>query len=131
MRNLSTLLLAMVLSACSTAPVPKAPSETPLDYLLSSAAKDFRTHAPHPARFRGVRFGHLTNADGTTQYRLCGEFLALDQTGQAQWMPFVTIRTSGYEQYVGAQGKSFCEDLTPDSEEDLSSSLQRRFESLK
>jgi hypothetical protein len=47
--------------------------------------------------------------------------------------PFVTIKTSGYEQYIGAQAAGFCQDssVTRDQLGDLSSSLQSRLDSLR
>jgi hypothetical protein len=115
--------------------VQKASTESPVEFLINSAAGDFHAQRqPHPARFRHVRVGHVMNPDGTKQYRLCGEFLPAQEKGKAEWTPFVTIKTSGYEQYLGAQvAARYCQRPTIiwDKEEDLSSSLQRRFDSMR
>ena len=58
-----------------------------------------------------------------------GNFLA---KGKPDWVPFVTVKTSGYEQWLGDQAASFCKSPPMIWESgDLSSSLQSRFESLR
>jgi hypothetical protein len=58
------------------------------------------------------------------QYKLRGEFLPAQREGKVEWTPFVTIKTSGYEQWLGAQAANLCQPVIWDSEADLSSSLQ-------
>jgi hypothetical protein len=140
MRRIVALFSTWVVVACSTAPSPRGQSPlttTPLnpsvEFLLTSAATDFHTHRPPvPVRFRDVRSGYVIAPDGTRQYRLCGEFWPAQESGRAEWTPFATIKTSGYEHWLGAQAESFCErsPMTWDKE-DLSSSLQSRFDSLR
>jgi len=104
-----------------------------VEYLLTSAAADFHTHRPpDPARFRNVRSAYVTAPDGEKQYRLCGQFLSAPEGGTTEWMPFATIKTSGYEQYIGGQSESFCTGpATTTDEGDLSASLQARLDSLE
>jgi hypothetical protein len=104
-----------------------------VEFLLASAAADFHAHpSPYPARFREVHSGYVTNPDGTRGYRLCGEFLPVGDSGKAEWMAFVTIRTSGYEQYLGAQASSTCNRArTVWDKRDLSPSLQSRLDALR
>ena len=152
MRYSVTLLATFLFVLCSMTPVArgqsqsagpaqrpvsegqKASTKPPVEFLIDSAASDFHAQRqPHPARFRHVRVGHVMTPEGTKQYRLCGEFLPVQEKGKAEWTPFVTIQTSGYEQYLGAQATSSCQSLTIiwDKEEDLSSSLQSRFDSMR
>jgi len=138
MRYLAVLFATLVLAACSTAPVPrsvsKAVSPGVVQFLVTAAANDFHTHRPpEPVRFRDVRVGHVMSPTGEEQYRLCGQFLPAQQGGKAEWTPFVTIKTSGYEQYIGAQAAGFCQDSSViwDKEGDLSSSLQSQLDSLR
>jgi len=101
-----------------------APAEV-LDYLLASAAADFRAHPPGagPLRVRNARVGHAKNPDGAPSYRLCGQF----QPGDAgAWTNFATIKTSGYEHYLG--DTRYCEGLQWDGDADLSASLQQRLD---
>jgi len=115
------------------------PQKTSLDpvvqFLLTSAAADFRAHRPpDPVRFREVRMGHLMRADGKEQYMLCGQFLPAAEGGRAEWTPFATIKTSGYEQWIGGQAANFCGGssvLWDDVVGDLAAPLQSRLDSLR
>ena len=105
-----------------------------VQFLLTAAATDFHTHRPpDPLRFRDVRIGHLMTASGQGSYLLCGQFLAAQEGGKADWTPFVTIKTSGYEQWIGGQATGFCQGSSVEWDKvgDLSSSLQSRLDSLR
>jgi hypothetical protein len=145
-------LLTLVFAACSTAPVPKSQSQaaspsqapaaaesksstdSPMEFLLKSAATDFHAHRPPVVEhFRDVRFGHVTTPAGARQYQLCGEFLPQQREGKVEWTPFATIRTSGFEQYLGVQAASWCQRsrFVQDRDEDLSSALQNQLDSMR
>jgi hypothetical protein len=70
---------------------------------------------------------------GAKQYQLCGEFLPQEEEGKAAWTPFATIKTSGLEQYFGVQAASWCQhsQFVQDKNEDLSSILQKRLDSMR
>src|SRR2546427_854316 len=110
MRYPAALFATLVFAACSTTPAPRtqaAAIDPPVQFLLGAAAADFHAHrSPYPARFRDVRIGHVMTPDGAKQYMLCGEFLPVQEDGTAEWMPFATIKTSGYEQWLGAHAAS-------------------------
>ncbi len=117
------------------APAPeqqKASADTPLQFLLTAAATDF--HAQHPSRtihFRKVHNGHILTPNGEKQYMLCGQFLTTQAEGKAEWTPFVTVKTSGYEQWLGDQAANLCRRPSIIWEKgDLSTSLQSRFDAL-
>jgi hypothetical protein len=152
MRYLPVLIAAWVLAACSTTPAThnefpaaspahvlaaepdKALVDSIVQFLLTTAATDFHNHRPpDPVRFRDVRLGHLMTSGGKKQYILCGQFLPAQEEGTAAWTPFVTIKTSGYEQWIGVQATGFCRDSSViwDNVKDLSSSLQSRLDSLR
>ncbi len=152
MRYLAVLVAIVVLASRSTAQVPGTASrssgprqvhapelressiDSVIEFLLTAAATDFHTHRPpDPARFRKVRIGHVIAPGGQKQYRLCGQFLPARHGGTAEWIPFVTIETSGYEQYIGPHAAAFCQDSSViwDNAGDLSSSLQSRFDSVR
>ena len=107
-------------------------NDVPWQFLLTSAASDFHArHTSHTMDFRNVHIGYVLTPEGAKQYMLCGEFLPRTRD-KADWAPFVTIKTSGYEQYVGGQATSFCQ--RPSiiwSKGEFSSSLQSRFDSLQ
>jgi hypothetical protein len=139
MRSLLALLTIFMLVACGTAPAardqphPRNASLDPaVEFLLTSAATDFHTHrGSYPARFRNVRSGYFVTADGTRQYRLCGEFLPAQEGGTAGWTRFATITTDPYEQWLGGQAAPFCDSSVTWHEGDLSSLLQSRLDSLR
>ena len=138
MRYLTVLFATLVLAGCNKSPVTRSESQavspTVVQFLLTAAATDFHTHRPpDPAQFRDVRIGHVMTPSGERQYGLCGQFLPEKETGKAEWTPFATIKTSGYEQYIGAQAANFCQDssVISDNVDDLSSSLQSRLDSQR
>jgi hypothetical protein len=70
---------------------------------------------------------------GEEQYMLCGQFLPAREGGKAEWTPFATIKTSGYEQWIGTQATGFCQGSSViwGEGDDLSSRLQSRLDSLR
>jgi metallo-beta-lactamase class B len=97
-----------------------------VEFLLTSAAADFRAHDESGAiEVRKVRSGYVSTPNGARHYRLCGEFRS--ETSSEGWIPFATLETSGYEQWLGAQAATYCRDsgLTWLAG-DLSSRLQQR-----
>jgi hypothetical protein len=152
MRYVVALFAALVPTACSTAPVtrtasqavsptqgvapelPKASLDPVIQFLLTTAATAFHTHRPpDPVRFRDVRIGHVMTPSREEQYLLCGQLLPAQEGSKAEWTPFATIKTSGYEQWIGAQAAGFCQgsSIIWDKEGDLSSLLQSRLDSLR
>ena len=152
MRYLAILIATFVLAACSTTPVtqsesrPVSSSQVPapepqnaridsvVQFLLTSAATDFHTHGPsHILRFRDVHIKNVISPGGDERYMLCGQFLPAQEGNSAEWTPFTTIKTSGYEQWLGAQAVGFCQNASVilENEGDLSSLLQSRFDSLR
>jgi hypothetical protein len=135
MRDLVVLLATLLLTACSASRArSRVVAPQVVEFLITSAAADFHTHRPpDPVRFRDVRIGHVMTAGGEEQYILCGQFLPAQGGANARWMHFATIKTSGYEQWIGAQAAAFCQrpSVVWDKEGDLSSSLQSRLDSLR
>jgi hypothetical protein len=102
------------------------------EYLLDSAAKDFHEHQPpYPAKFRNVRIGHLGDVTKSGGYRLCGEFLPAGGGGKSEWTKFATVKTSGYEQYLGST--EYCTDkkIRWDTKGDLAAVLKGKFDASK
>jgi len=122
------LVVCASAAAGQPAPVDTATDKATIEYLLDSAAADFRTHPPKATAFRKVYFGQFDAEGQPPQYEICGEFQVDKPGGKHAWMHFVTIRTSGYEQYVGAQAPSWCtrEGMSWD-EDDWSAELTKRY----
>jgi hypothetical protein len=64
---------------------------------------------------------------------LCGQFLPAQEAGTGEWTSFVTVRTSAYEQYTGAQAVSYCQRamVVWDPDGNLASMLQSHLDSLR
>ena len=139
MRTLAIIFVTIALASCGKAPNPRTePQNARIDsvvqFLLTSAATDFHDHGPSSGlRFRDVHVRHLISAQGDDRYMLCGQFLPAQEGNSAEWTPFTTIKTSGYEQWLGSQAVGFCQNASviPENEGDLSSLLQSRFDSLR
>jgi hypothetical protein len=135
----SALAGLILLAACSTEPPESArsgPEKEPADcavaFLLASAAADFgMSQAKRPSEVRNVRAGYLEEPAIIPRFILCGEFMPQSKNGTSTWTPFVTIKTSPYEQFVGSQATSFCDNPHVTWVEDaLSAELQHRLDSL-
>jgi hypothetical protein len=147
MRHLPALLLVALLAACSTATssrptavsgatatptataAPAAPEPSQAEFLLDSAASDFRIHPPLPMAFRNVRYGQFTNEDDSVSHRLCGEYQVAKTDAPPEWVPFATLKTSGYEQWLG--DTAYCKGDIHWTPGDLSAELQRRFDATR
>jgi hypothetical protein len=112
----------------------KARLDSIVQFLITSAANDFHAHGPAgPLRFRKVRLGHILTPEGANQYRMFGQFLQTEKSAKSLWTGFATIKTSGYEQWIGSQASSFTQDpsFRWDKTGDLSKRLQSLYDSLK
>ena len=107
--------------------------ETVREYLLSSAASDFHTHQPPmPVRFRKVRLGHIGDTTRSGSYRLCGQFSTSEKGDKkSDWTDFATIKTSGYEQYIGTTNYCTGPKIIWDTRDDLAPTLKSRLNALK
>ena len=82
--------------------------DTVVQFLITSAANDFRNHKPPtPVDFRNVKIGYLKSRNSEKTFIMCGEFLSQENN---EWVEFATIKTSGYEQYLGKT--QYCQDAT-------------------
>ena len=98
--------------------------DTIVQFLIISASNDFHNHQPPtPIDFRNVRVGYLKSNNNQKTYILCGEFLSKENK---EWVDFTTIKTSGYEQYLGKT--QYCQDATMIlTDEKLSLDLKNKF----
>lgn len=77
-----------------------------VQFLLHSASSDFLEHQPPtPIDFRNVKIGYIKSPDNQKIFLLCGDFLSQEDR---KWTGFTTIKTSGYEQYIG--DTQYCKD---------------------
>ena len=141
MRTLVLLLVLIAFTACNDSAEQNnkqhhtnlqaiGSTDSNVQFLVAAASADFHQQNRETAlRFRKTYFGQSANASGEQLFLLCGEF---QQASQNEWTPFVTIRTSGYEQWIGAQATAFCNDttITWHREQDLSAVLQSEYDGL-
>lgn len=93
----------LILALLASAHLLGQPAVT--EELLNASASDFQAHQPpKPADIRNLRLGYVPNGEGRN-YLICGEFQTADDPG---WTPFATIKTSGYEQWLGGTAAGFC-----------------------
>jgi hypothetical protein len=120
----------IMLATASTVFAADQPGDA--DYLLTSSATDFHAHQPPTViDFRRVHLVTAKASDGVTQPMLCGEFLASEGSGKPSWQPFVTIKTSKYEQWLGTQATTLCNKASASrSGPDLSAELKARLHKL-
>jgi hypothetical protein len=113
-----TLLLAIASSGAIAA-------DAPVNFLINSAAQDFRAHGPKDVQVRDVYLGYRPGENGVNQYLLCGQFRSTDAE---KWQYFATIQTSHYEQWLGAQASALCDakDIQWSERTDLSPMLQKQ-----
>lgn len=112
--------------------LPSAPKDSILQFLLRSTASDFIAQRQSDSiRFQDVHFGHLKSASKEKLYLLCGKFQPAQGEGKDKWIPFVTIKTSGYELYIGAN--TYCQksSFIPDNKSDLSTLLQNTLVTMR
>jgi hypothetical protein len=103
-----------------------------VNFLITSAAKDFYDHQPPTVvDIRNVKAGYILPdklSDKDTTYLICGEFLSKEKN---EWESFATLKTSGYEQYIG--NSFYCQKTTFESVDNniLSDELKRKLDQLK
>ena len=97
--------------------------DTVVQFLITSASNDFRNHQPPtPIDLRNVKIGYLASPNSEKTFLLCGEFLSKENN---EWVDFTTIKTSGYEQYLGKT--QYCQDATMVlTDENLSLALKNK-----
>ncbi len=106
-----------------------------VQFLITSAATDFHTHQPPtPIDFRNVEIGYLLSSTKEKQYLLCGEFLPKEKAEKNEWETFATIKTSGYEHYLGGNKPlSYCQDAIKilTSENTFTTELKNKLDKLQ
>lgn len=106
----------------------KSIPDSVIQFLITSAATDFNEHQPPTViDIRNVKAGYISSGNELT-YLICGEFLSQEKQN---WESFVTIKTSGYEQYIGKN--EYCQKATFEKADNniLSNEIKRILNELK
>lgn len=102
--------------------------------LLDVSAQDFYDHQPPvPVGFKEVKFKYLTRPNKERIYLICGQFLDKDNQNKQKWTFFATIKTDPYEQWIGSNAQTYCQDSKEImfTKIDLSIALKSRVDSLQ
>jgi len=130
----ATMFAAFTLAACggtetSHSRAPEASIDPAMtQFLVDSAASDFRAHRPNPVRVRNARVGSFAAAGGEMHYVLCGEFLPEPKPADGRWLFFATVKTDPYEQYVGPDVPAQCRHAAIRWGREVTASLQSRLD---
>ena len=150
--SVSILILTLFLTSCNTGSENKnhsskgspdsisltetqnASLDSIVQFLLDASAKDFYDNQPPtPGSFRNVQVRNLIGPNAENHYMICGQFLAQDKQNNDEWTSFATIKTDPYEQWIGSNALTYCQDSKEISYKisDLSSALKSRFDALQ
>ena len=102
--------------------------------IIEISANDFyKNQQPLPASFRNVQVKYSIKPNKEVLYILCGEFATQDKQKNDEWTHFTTIKNSDYEQWIGPNGLTYCENSKeiPYPKADLSTVLKNRLDSLR
>lgn len=105
-----------------------------VQYLVRACAADVLKQYPEALiQFNSCFSGSRPLPSGGNQELLCGQFRIQQDRQWGLWIPFATVKTSGYEQWQGAQASSVCQDaaIVWNSMDDMSTSLQTMLESMR
>ncbi len=103
-------------------------------FLLDMSAKDFyENQPPLPIRFRNVEVRGLIGENKENNFMICGQFLTQKNKSNDKWTSFATIKTDPYEQWIGSNALTYCQDskVIVYKKYDLSLSLKNRIDSLQ
>lgn len=138
MKHLLFAPMLVLLLGCSTtshsARQQRAITEQgPLTTLIDASATDFHQNTSKSIQFRGVRLGYQLTPQAEKQFLICGEFMQFNGGNKGAWSRFSTIKTEGYEQWLGALAAGLCDKASivwEEQPEDLSDRLQDTFDAL-
>ncbi|MGB2996025.1 MAG: hypothetical protein WBB53_08175, partial [Ferruginibacter sp.] len=81
-----------------------------VQFLINASASDFHKTRPNSSiNFRDVKLAYTVTPNNEKMYLLCGEFQIQEKNDKDKvWIPFATIKTFGYEQWIGGQASTYC-----------------------
>ena len=102
--------------------------------IIDISANDFyKNQQPLPVAFRNVQIKYSIKPNKEMLYILCGEFTTQDKNNNNEWTHFTTIKNSDYEQWIGPNGLTYCENSKeiPYNKTDLSEELINQLKSIQ
>lgn len=97
-------------------------------FLVNSTVQDFfKTRQNDVVEFRNVSLKLYE----TETYMICGQFLEKKQT--EKWVDFATLKTEGYELWIGGNATTYCNNAKTisSSTKDLATTLNKQLKSLQ
>jgi hypothetical protein len=89
---------------------PKDTIDAIVNSIIEISANDFyKNQQPLPDAFRNVQIKYSIKPNKEILYILCGEFTTKDEQTKGEWTHFTTIKNSDYEQWIGPNGLTYCE----------------------
>lgn len=101
--------------------------------IIEVSANDFyKNQQPLPTQFKNVQIKYSIKPNKEILYILCGLFTTIDKEKNNEWTHFTTIKNSDYEQWIGPNGLTYCENSKeiPYKKFDLSIELKKKLNSL-
>lgn len=105
-------------------------SDTLKTFLVNSTVQDFYKNRQNGVvGFRNV-FLKLYERE---TYLICGEFITIDKEKAEKWVDFATLKTEGYELWIGGNATAYCNDAKTitTSTEDLATLLNSQLKNLQ
>jgi hypothetical protein len=102
--------------------------------IIDISANDFyKNQQPLPTAFRDVQIKYYIKQNKEILYILCGQFTTQNKQKDDEWTHFTTIKNSDYEQWIGPNGLTYCENSKeiPYKKTDLSVELKNKLKSLQ
>lgn len=108
----------------------EAVSDSLKTFLVNSTVQDFYKNKKNS--IVGFRSVFLKLYEGET-YLICGEFLTIDNVKAEKWIDFATLKTEGYELWIGGNASAYCNDAKTitTSTEDLATLLNTHLKNLQ
>ena len=97
--------------------------------LIAFSASDFAASESRPEGFRRVNLRYRENDHGARSYMICGQ-MRRRADSEESWVDFAAIKTSGYENWIGAAATDTCARAVsiPSDRSDLSAALQTKLD---
>lgn len=119
----------------SSANIPKNDTiEVVVKLLIDFSANDFyKNQQPLPTAFKNVQIKYSIKTKNEILYILCGQFTTQDKQNSDEWTHFTTIITDPYEQWIGSNALTYCDNSKeiPFTKANLSTELKNKLNSLQ
>ena len=120
---------SQVISNKTSHNIPSNTLDSIVRVIIPLSARDFyQNQQPVPVGFKNVQLKYIQKTNGEELYLLCGQF----ETTDHQVVPFATIKNNEYEQWIGNNALTYCQNAQeiPYTMQNLSSALKNELDRL-